>query len=178
VRPTFTPKPVKHAAAPKVEQRRSADGGGAVEEPGFFTPPSTTWPIVGAGVIGLGGLTTAIILGGLVGNADHAVDVADGALARNGASRARCAQPTAGTPFEGACSALRSNQDASRKLSSAATASLAVGLGGMAIAVGWYVLAPKERGTKETSTPAGGARPRVTPWVGASGGGAALDGSF
>ena len=170
------PPPIA-AAAPE-----RAKGTSGPEEPSAFTPPRTMWPVYAAGVVGLAGVTAAVVFGSLSDNARRAVEVADGALVRGGVTRARCAQPTAGSPFETACADIRRNEAASRSLGGALPVSLAIGLPALALAVGWYFLAPKESGAEapgaEPSPSAARALPKVSTWVTATSGGASLEGRF
>lgn len=150
------------------------------EGPSAFTAPHTMWPVYTAGVVGLAGLTAAIVLGSLSDDAKHAVDVAEGSLVRAGATRARCAQSTVGTPFDGACGAIRRNESVSRSLNGTLPVSLAIGIPALAFAVSWYFLAPKKSGALAAEAKARAARalPQLSTWVTATSGGASLEGHF
>ena len=145
-----------------------------------FTAPHTMWPVYTAGAVGLAGLTAAIVLGSLSDGARHAVDVAEGSLVRAGATRARCAQPTVGTPFDGACGAIRRNESVSRSLNGTLPVSLAIGLPALAFAVGWYFLAAKESRPLAAEPKARAERtlPQISTWVTATSGGASFEGHF
>ncbi|MBX3222609.1 MAG: hypothetical protein KF795_18970 [Labilithrix sp.] len=176
VKPSFVPK----ALVPTADTRtrplppKSEDAAAATEGPSLLSPPATTWPVYVAGAIGLGGLATAAIFGGLAANSSHAVDVASETLTRNGQSRATCDQQTIAAPFDGICRTLRKNDQLARDHQGTFGAAAIVGVSATAIAVGWFLLAPKERAGKE---PESGAR--VVPWVGRDGGGGAtLQGRF
>lgn len=164
-------KPPPLAAAPSAHSEQRAT----------FTPPMVTWPIYTAGAIGLSGLAGAVVLGSLTADANHAIEVADVALSRAGVTRARCAQPTARTPFEATCSTIRRNEGTLRSLDGTAAVALVVGITGVAFAIGWYVFAPRELPRREQAGSSGRAAiatPRVTPWIGASSGGAFIEGRF
>jgi hypothetical protein len=119
-------------------------------EPGTFAPPASVAPVYVAGVIGLGGLTTAIILRGIGANADRNVSAANDALARNGKSEAACATDAT---LASTCAALHSGERVASSLKTPFVASLAVGIGASLVALGWYFFAPKA--TRVTATGSG-----------------------
>jgi hypothetical protein len=190
VRPSFVPKPLipsndtrtRPTPAPAHEPApEDAD-----QSESILAPPATTWPFYAAGAIGLGGLAAAAIFGGLKANASHAIDVATETLTRNGKSPSSCSSTTgwATAPdqknddeqkkFEETCATLSRNQSFARSHENLFAISLLIGLSGTALAAGWFFLAPKERREK---TPTDG-QPQIVPWLGASGGGATVQGRF
>jgi hypothetical protein len=215
VKPAFIPKALVPTSdtrtRPKLSERKTSppttddDGGGATtpkepSSPSILSPPSTTWPVFAAGAIGLGGLAAAAIFGGLAANSNHAVDVANETLSHENP------KPTCGKTasfkdeqqkqrLEETCTSLRRNETFAAQHENAFGVSLIVGLSGTAIALGWFLFAPKEgsdtnKETKEKSSPdapkkpektdsRNELRPRIVPWLGLNGmGGATIVGTF
>lgn len=143
--------------------------------PTLLSPPATVWPVYVAGAIGLAGLGTAAALGGLRANAAHAREVAEAALTRSGAGPTRCAEPATGTPYHDACSAVLRSDATRRDLDAPFVAATLLGAAGLTVAVGYYLLGPKERADERR---VGRAAPRVAPWIGVGTGGASVEGSF
>jgi len=170
-------------------------GGGGGSGTSILSPPSTTWPVFAAGAIGLGGLAAAAIFGGLAANSNHAVDVANQTL-QNENPKPTCGKgATFGSEeqkknLEETCITLRRNQNFAAQHENAFGVSLIIGLSGTAIALGWFLFAPKEGAspspppdTKKDSRrtpppPPPSLRPSVVPWVGLGSGGASLQGRF
>lgn len=190
VKPTFVPKALVPAPdtrtrptppPPPPEPTAEAQH---PESPSILSAPATTWPMYVSGAVGLGGLAAAAIFGGLKANASHAVDVSSEAIVREQKSPADCARGIPGPEgdpnrYSDTCLTLRRNQQIASMHQRAFTTSLVVGLSGTAIAVGWFLLAPKESGKKASSTgSAEDLTPRVVPWVGVNNGGATFEGRF
>jgi hypothetical protein len=147
----------------------------------ILAPPQTTWPVYVSGAVGLGGLAAAAIFGGLAANSNHAVDVARSTLARNNGSENNCKEGTDPGVFKETCITLVRNQSLARTHQGLFNTSIIVGISGTVIAVGWFLLAPKERAEKPpapATEPMRESKTRVIPWVGVNGGGAALMGEF
>lgn len=209
VKPAFLPKALVPTSdtrtRPKLNERKSAQGDDDAasssssaprdsSSPSILSPPSTTWPVFAAGAIGLGGLAAAAIFGGLAANSNHAVDVANETLSHENP------RPTCGKTatfkddaqrqrLEETCLTLRRNESFAAQHENAFGVSLIVGLSGTAIALGWFLFAPKE-GTDSKESPKERAdtkkndsrvdrSPRIVPWVGWNGmGGATIEGRF
>jgi hypothetical protein len=173
VSPSFVPQ----ALVPTSDTRTRPRPPPAPSEPqastNILSPPATTWPVYVAGAIGLGGLATAAIFGGLSANSSHAVEVATETLVRNGQSRATCAQPVIAPPFDGTCRTLRDNERLAREHERTFGPALIVGASASVFAIGWFLLAPKERPDAPQSSGT-----LVVPWVAADGGGAAVRTQF
>jgi hypothetical protein len=187
VKPTFPPKALVPAADTRTRPTPPpppppAPGNVPHESPSVLAPPATTWPVYVTGAIGLGGLASAAIFGGLEANASHAVDVASQALVREGKSPAQCAQGIKGPDndvkrYVDTCVTLQRNQLLQKTHASVLKTSLIVGVSGMVVAVAWFLLAPKERADSPAS--AGRLeRPRLVPWVGVGTGGATFEAGF
>lgn len=176
VKPSFVPKALVPTAdtrtRPTPPKAEAADA--ARERPSLLARPATTWPVYVAGAIGLGGLATAVVFGGLAANSSHAVDVANETLTRNGQSRATCEQASIAPPFDAVCRTLLNNERLARERQGNFGVAAIVGVSATAIAVGWYLLAPKERADEAPVD-----RARLVPWIGRDGaGGASLEGRF
>lgn len=141
------------------------------KETSSFTPPKTTWPVYVLGGIGIVGLGTAAIFGGLAANSDHAVDVTTQAILRKGKPLSVCDGRPVEIPYGDVCAQLAKNKRVHDDQQGVLLPSLIVGISATALAVGWFFLAPKESGD-------GAAKTRVVPWVGVGTGGAALEGRF
>jgi hypothetical protein len=172
VTPSFAPKPMvasdeprARPAAPTPEENPNT--------PSLFTPPETVWPVYAAGVIGLGGLTTAIIFGGLSANANHAVDVTTETLTRNGQTRELCTQQSIDPSFNDTCGALRRNTTLADEHATVFQGAIIVGGAASAIALGWFFFAKKPSEADKTST-----SPHVSPWASPEGAGATLRARF
>ncbi|MDF2697757.1 MAG: Thiol-disulfide isomerase [Labilithrix sp.] len=175
VTPSFVPKPLVPTSDTRTTKAAAPNTVPSEKSSSILSPPTTTWPVYVAGAIGLGGLATAAIVGGLAANSSHAVDVANETLVRNGQTRATCDQPVVAPPFDSVCRTLRDNERLSHKHEETLGAALVVGASATVFAVGWFLLAPKER--------ARDAEPRIesariVPWIGLSTGGAAVEGRF
>lgn len=149
-------------------------GSSEADSPSVFAPPETVWPVYAAGIVGLAGFTTAAIFAGLRANSQQAIDVSDATLVRQNLGRAQCNAPTAGTPIEETCITLKKNLDITDSQRKAAMTGLVVGGVGIGLAVAWYFLAPKDRGSPDADAD----NVKFTPYVGPEGGGAALGGKF
>ena len=174
VKPAFVPKALVPTAdtrtrptlPPKPESTQEAGTS-------ILSPPETTWPVYVLGGIGLGGLASAAIFGGLTLNSNHAVDVSRETLVRDGQSLATCKARPVEARYDDICETLRKNEELARSHQGIFTASAVVGISATAIAFGWFLFAPKERGD---APPSG--RTRVVPWVGLGNGGATVEGRF
>ena len=110
--------------------------------PGLFSPPGAMAPVYASGVIGIGGLTVAIILRGIGANADRNLSVGVDALQRSGKDATACTGNEGGS-LAVTCSSLRSALRSSASVKAPFAASLAVGAAGTLFALGWYMFAPK-----------------------------------
>jgi hypothetical protein len=161
-KPSFIPKALVPTettrSRPKPPPPPSREEQESGQTASILAPPATTWPVYAAGVIGLGGLATAAILGGLQANASHTVDVATETLTRNGKRIGSCTSGTGWATADGqneddekkkyeeTCLTLQRNEQAARDRESALGLSLIIGLSATALAAGWFFLAPKEHG--------------------------------
>jgi hypothetical protein len=187
VRPSFIPKPI----IPKDTRTRPKEvepppPAATPESPSILAPPATTWPVFVLGAIGVGGLGTAAVFGGLAANASHSADVADQTIARNAKPGATCSDPDSfkddskGVTFDdfaSTCSTRSRSQRFAESEQSVFQASLIVGLVGFAGAVTWFLIAPKE-GAQSQEKPASSETPLVIPWASTSGGGLMTQGRF
>lgn len=186
VHPSFVPKaiiPTDARTRPTAVAKTPATSGPEPESTSWLTPPATKWPLYTLGAIGVGGLATAAIFGGLAANARHGVEVSKQTLVRNAKAGADCGRPaTFDDPakgqtieeFQGTCDTLARQQHFANVHQSVFQASLIVGLAGFAGAVTWFLVAPKEGATdtkeKESTL--------VIPWGGPGGGGLSVEGRF
>lgn len=154
------------------------------ESPGLLTPPATKWPLYTLGAVGLGGLATAAIFGGLAANARHGVEVAEQTIARNAKPGATCDDPgsfdnpTKGETIEryqSTCDTLARQRHFATVHQTVFQASLIVGLAGFAGAVTWFFVAPKEGAA---DAPKEKDATLVIPWAGPGGGGVNIEGRF
>lgn len=152
----------------------ASPGSTDADSPSVFAPPETVWPVYAAGIVGLAGFTTAAIFAGLRANSQQAIEVSDATLVRQNLGRAQCAGPITGTPIEETCLTLQKNLDVTESQRKAAITGVVVGGVGIGVAVAWYFLAPKDRGSPDADAD----NVKLTPYVGPGGGGAALGGKF
>jgi hypothetical protein len=146
----------------------SAEAGGGTS---ILSPPTITWPVYVLGGIGIGGLATAAIFGGLHANSSHAVDVTKQALLRNGKPVSTCDAHPVPVAYAEVCALYQENKRIGSSQQSAFTTALIVGISGTAAALGWFFLAPKEHGDKTGTT-------HVVPWIAGGSGGAIVEGRF
>ncbi|MBX3228224.1 MAG: hypothetical protein KIT84_26635 [Labilithrix sp.] len=188
VRPNFVPKAIIPTADTRTRPKEAAvttsqSATAESEESRLFTPPTTTWPMYAAGAIGVGGLVTAAIFGGLAANARHGVEVANETLARNARPGASCSRPASFDDpakgqtieeFQETCDTLATQQRWASTHQGVFTTSLVIGLAGFAGAITWFLVAPRPGGDAKEK----GAESVVVPWVGPMGAGASWSGSF
>jgi hypothetical protein len=172
VKPEFAPKalvppPDVRMRATPVAPPNANDATGT----SILSPPKVIWPVYVLGAVGIGGLATAAIFGGISANADHAVDVATTTLGRNGRSKATCEAHPVEIAYAEICTHLKKNVRTSRQMGSIVLPTAVIGITGMAAAVGWFLFAPKDR--SETTRSA-----YVVPWLSVESGGAAVEGQF
>jgi len=135
-----------------------------------------------AGAVGLGGLAAAAIFGGLAANSSHASEVARETLIRTGRKTSICDGPDRAQVSD-VCVTIEHNDSVARGHKAVFQTSLIVGISGTAIAIGWFVFAPKE-GSAERPAPTPPAKDavlkstRVTPWLGLESGGISMEGRF
>jgi len=110
--------------------------------PGLFAPPDSIVPVYAAGVVGIGALSAAIVLGGVRANADRNTSVALDALGRNSKDATACTGAEGGA-LAITCSSLRSAVRSSASVNGPFAATLAIGAAGTVFALGWYMFAPK-----------------------------------
>ena len=110
--------------------------------PGLFAPPDSIVPVYAAGVVGIGALSAAIVLGGIRANADRNTSVALDALGRNSKDATACTGAEGGA-LAITCSSLRSAVRTSASVNGPFVATLAIGAAGTVFALGWYMFAPK-----------------------------------
>jgi hypothetical protein len=189
VHPSFVPKaiiptdtrtrPTPLAPKPPTPASPSA----SEESPSMLSPPATKWPLYTLGAIGVGGLATAAIFGGLAANARHGVEVSQQTIARNAKPGADCSKPESFddaakgqniSEFQSTCNTLARQQHFATVHQSVFQTSLIVGLAGFAGAVTWFLVAPKEGATSDTPKES----TLVIPWAGPSGGGLNVEGRF
>lgn len=190
VHPSFVPK----AIIPTDTRTRptavgpSAPAGPAAEpeSPSVLTPPATKWPLYTLGAIGIGGLATAAIFGGLAANARHGVEVSQQTLARNAKKDADCSRPESFedqakgqtiAEFQSTCDTLARQQHFATVHQSVFQTSLIIGLAGFAGAVTWFFVAPKEGAAADSPSKAKEST-LVIPWAGPGGGGVSVEGRF
>lgn len=169
VKPSFAPKPLVPAADPRTKYRPEparAETPATHGDPSLLAPPATTWPVYVAGAIGVGGLATAAIFGGLRANSAHAVDVANETLVRTGQSRATCEASSVEATYAETCLTLLRNEKLVQQHQQTFQTALIVGGAGMAFALGWFFFATKEHSEKAVL--------RVMPGLG----GASVAGAF
>lgn len=140
-------------------------------ETSVFSPPAIVWPVYVLGAIGIGGLGTAAVFGGLHANASHGLDVSTQALVRNGQTPATCDARPVEVYYAEICAHLGKNRRLAESHESIFVPALIVGVSATALAIGWFFLAPKPKVEKGSAT-------RVVPWMGVSGGGATVEGRF
>jgi hypothetical protein len=188
VKPTFAPKPLVPTSDARTRPKlapsppETSPSAAPAESASILSPPATTWPLYVSGAVGLGGLATAAIFGGLAANAQHAVDVSFETLARNGKAGI-CAPGTTDKDrpqYDATCSTIARNQQLVSVNQGAFTGALIVGVSATAVAALWFVFAPKATGEKAPSSETGqGSSARLVPRVsGTSSGGAAVVGGF
>jgi hypothetical protein len=153
------------------------------EAPSLLSPPATKWPLYTLGAIGVGGLATAAIFGGLAANARHGVEVSQQTIARNAKPGADCTKPSSFddaakgqniSEFQSTCNTLARQQHFANVHQSVFQTSLIIGLAGFAGAVTWFFVAPKENTTSDTPKES----TLVIPWAGAGGAGVNVEGRF
>lgn len=193
VKPVFIPKALVPTAdtrtrptpgtSASTNASTSAPSSAAPSESSILAPPQTTWPVYVAGAVGLGGLAAAAIFGGLAANSSHASDVARETLIRTGRKTSICDGPDRAQVSD-VCVTIEHNDSVARGHKAVFQTSLIVGISGTAIAIGWFVFAPKEGSAERPATPAPSAKDaalkstRVTPWLGLESGGLTMEGRF
>lgn len=180
VHPTFVPK----ALTPTAETRKEPTPPPPPkpeESPSILAPPQTKWPIYVSGAIGVGGLMSAAIFGGIASNARHGIDVSNSTIARNANAGADCSNPSSfdnpskgqsADTFANACHTIARSKTIADVDGGIFQASLVVGIVGMVGAITWFFVAPKEgEDTHEQTT-------QLVPWMGPEGAGATFSGRF
>ncbi|MDB4940841.1 MAG: Thiol-disulfide isomerase [Labilithrix sp.] len=138
-RAAATSSPPAVAEAPDAVPEKPAPRPAA---PGLLSPPESMLPVHLAGAVGVAALTTAIVLAGMGTNADRNLETATDALARNGKSLTACGGAFDAT-IAATCRTARSAAQTSADVQGPFVASLAVGAGATAFALGWYLFASK-----------------------------------
>lgn len=190
IHPSFVPKALvptsETRTRPTLPPPRTPSDQVAGGSTSILAPPATTWPVYAAGIIGLGGLAAAAVLGGLQANAAHTVEVATQTLVRNGKRATACSSDTGWATangqdndaernkYEETCITLRKNEALAHERESAFGLALIVGLSGTALAAGWFLFAPKETADKPPTE----GRPYLIPWASPEAAGATLRGRF
>lgn len=187
VHPSFVPKAIIPADTRTRPTLPPAPSPAEPESPSILAPPATKWPVYTLGAIGIGGLATAAVFGGLAANARHGVEVSQQTILRNAPAGADCSRPasfedkTAGTgiaKFQETCDTLARQQHFATIHQSVFQTSLIVGLAGFAGAVTWFLVAPKEGAKTEEPAKDGAPSLLLAPWAGPGGGGATVQGRF
>lgn len=187
VHPAFVPKaiiPTDTRSRPTTPPPSTATQG-PMESPSILTPPATKWPLYTLGAIGVGGLGLAAVFGGLAANARHGVDVSKSTIARNAKPGADCSRPDSFEDaakgqtieeFQTTCNTLARQERFANAHGAVFQTSLIVGLAGLAGAVTWFFVAPKEGAASDT--PKEKESTLVIPWAGPGGAGVNLEGRF
>lgn len=174
VKPAFVPKALIPTADTRTRPTLPPRPESTQEtQTSLLAPPQTTWPVYVLGAVGLGGLATAAIFGGLTANSNHAVDVSTQTLLRNGKSTATCSAAPVEIPYGDVCETLQKNERLARTHQSVFLASATLGASATTIAFIWFFFAPKAH---DENAPA--AVTRVVPWGGLGSGGATLERRF
>lgn len=195
VRPSFAPtalvpdETTRTRPTPAPPPRAPGPGtSAAAASSSVLAPPATTWPVYAAGAIGLAGLATAAITGGLQANASHAIDVASQTLTRNGKNPSSCDngngwvtasgqnESDERNKYAGACATIQRNRVFLHDNATVFGPALVVGIAGTALGAAWFFLAPKET-AKEPGAETGRVMPWM-PWISKDGAGAAVGGTF
>lgn len=191
VHPSFVPKAIiptdtRTRPTPLAPKPATPTSPAADEGPSFLSPPATKWPLYTLGAVGIGGLATAAVFGGLAANARHGVEVMQQTIARNAKPGATCsdadsfkdaAKGQSITDFQATCDSLTRQQHFADIHQGVFQTSLIVGLAGFAGAVAYFFVAPKE-GAVSDAPKENKESTLVIPWAGLGGGGVNIEGRF
>lgn len=191
VHPSFVPKAIiptdtRTRPTPLTPKPPAPTATAPEEGPSLLSPPATKWPLYTLGAVGIGGLATAAVFGGLAANSRHGVEVAQQTIARNARAGADCSNPDSFTDapkgqsiadFQSTCDSLARHQKFATTHQAVFQTSLIVGLAGFAGAVAYFFVAPKE-GAASDAPKENKESTLVIPWAGPGGGGVSLEGRF
>lgn len=170
--PSPAPTTPEEPRAPLVEPPKEESKG-----KGILSPPKTMVPVyIGAGLAVLG-VVDAIVFGIAKSQAQDKANQVAADIKTHGGGPGVCVSNDAAIQqkFGAACTALSDNNSKVDTDATLANVGIGVAIAGVALGVGWYLLAPK-RGD-ESATSAARA-PALSPMVGPGVGGASLAGTF
>ncbi|MDB4996032.1 MAG: Thiol-disulfide isomerase [Myxococcaceae bacterium] len=147
-----------------------------VAKKGILSPPKTMFPVYIGGALVVIGVADAIIFGLAKTNAQDSANQVANDIKKNNGGPGVCASTNANDQrkFGAACTALKDNNSKVDTDATLANIGIGVAIGGVVLAAGWYLFAPK----KDADTAALRNGPRLTPLIGGDLKGAAFSSSF
>lgn len=135
-----------------VNVNASSDTGPSSEH-GLLDPPKTIVPVVIGGVLVVVGVVGAIAFAVSKQSAlDNGKKVA-GDITNHGGGPQTCTKSPVGSQFVDACKSLNDNVNTANTDNTLANISVGVAIGGAALAVGWWLFAPKKDASADTTKP-------------------------
>jgi hypothetical protein len=143
---------------------------------GLLSPPKSMAPVYIGGVLVVLGVADAIVFGIAKTNAQDSANKVASDIRKNNGGPGVCASTSSSDrkKFGAACTALRDDNNKVDTDATLANIGIGVAVGGLVLAVGWYLLAPK----KSSDSAALRNTPRLTPLIGGDINGAAFGGAF
>ncbi len=167
------------ATATPADKGNAAAGQASPETPqkksNLFAPPKTLVPVFIGAAVAVGGFGTAIAFAIAKSSAQSSATSLANEITAAGGTRGTCVNPAPGSRFYAACNTLADDNNKVNTDATIANIGLAAGITGAALALGWYLFAPKrEAETSTTQTSATTLVPLVAPHTG----GLSFSGSF
>jgi hypothetical protein len=147
-----------------------------VAKKGILSPPKTMFPVYIGGALVVIGVADAIIFGLAKTNAQDSANQVANDIRKNNGGPGVCASTNANDQrkFGAACTALKDNNSKVDTDATLANIGIGVAIGGVVLAAGWYLFAPKKDATAASLRNG----PRLTPLIGGDLQGAAFGSSF
>jgi hypothetical protein len=147
-----------------------------VQKKGILSPPKTMFPVYIGGALVVIGVADAIIFGLAKTNAQDSANQVANDIRKNNGGPGVCASTSAADQkkFGAACTALKDNNSKVDTDATLANIGIGVAIGGLVLAAGWYLFAPK----KDVDAASLRNGPRLTPLIGGDLQGAAFGSSF
>jgi hypothetical protein len=139
---------------------------------GPLAPPKTMVPVYIGGALVVIGVADAIVFGLAKQDAQNSANAGAADIKKNNGGAGVCTNP--GTKFRAACAAYADNIDKVNTDATLANIGIGVAIGGLVLAAGWYLFAPK----KDADAAKLRYAPRLTPLIGGDLQGAAFGSAF
>jgi hypothetical protein len=175
--PAPVPAPSPSDTSPNPPAQNTVQAETSTEKPGLFSRPASMAPVyiglTAAGIGGAGAIIFALFKSDAQSKSDTVTaQIRNAAAARNLPAQGVCNRGVA--DLANACQTLKDNNSKVDTDATIANISLGVMGVGLAVAVGWYLFAPKRGDEKPTQ----GHAPVVTPYAGYGTGGLVLSGEL